>query len=76
MSERNVHKDSATHFTDALEYGNGVLKIPYVEDRNREFDVCIMPDTIDRREPTGLAVSVFLGRTLYNTVSTDLGVGA
>ena len=51
---------TTTHLTNALQYAYCMLEIPDVKDRDDEFDVCIVPDTVDGGEATRFAVCALL----------------
>ena len=54
-----------TYLANALQYAYRVLEESDVEDRNDEFDVRIVPNTIHGRQPTSLAERTFLCCSLH-----------
>jgi hypothetical protein len=49
---------------NALQGGNSVLEVAYVEDGDAELDVRVVPDAVHGRKSAGLAVCVLLRRAL------------
>ena len=41
-----------------------MLEIPDMKDRDDKFDIGVVPDAVDRIEPTGLTEGILLRRTL------------
>ncbi len=44
-----------------------MFEVPDMKDRDDKLDICVMTDTVDRIEPTGLTEGILLRRTLKDT---------
>lgn len=61
--------EGKTYLAYALKNADCVLEIPDMKDRDDKLDIGVVPDTVDRVEPTGLAKGILVRRTLkaYNS---------